>query len=100
MYLHIGGDVAIHVDQLVGIFDWRIGESANTESFFKNAYADYSLEMIDAEDIKSVVVTFQKIYLSPVSVMTLKKRMFILEDHLQDVSLPDEFIQNDSCDCI
>lgn len=80
MYLHIGGDVVISLEGLIGIFDTRIGDSASNDTFFQRALASDSAHVIDPSDIKSVVLTQESIYFSPVSSWTLKKRAFAFAD--------------------
>ncbi len=79
MYLHLGNDIVVHRDEIIGIFDIEntsIGK--NTKEFLK--YAEQSGEVINVsyEMPKSFVVCVgdegQKVYISQISCQTLRKR--------------------------
>ena len=77
MYLHLGSDCMVKNSEIIAIFNLR-----NVQS---NIYEEYVLqhkdmyEIIDlsesVEDRSSCILTKDKIYLSAISAMTLKKRV-------------------------
>ncbi len=76
MYLHLGSDYMIKNSEIIAIFNLKDDES--------NIYAEYiskyseKYEIIDAsegEGFYSCVLTEDKIYLSAISSLTLKKRL-------------------------
>lgn len=76
IYTHLGGERVIRSSELVIIFDASIEKSTK---LFKQFIADKSrtesIEIIGGEEPKSVVITGKKVYYSPVSPATLKKRV-------------------------
>lgn len=75
MYIHLGGEKIIRAAELVAIFDISIEQSSKlSKQFVAGAHKRKDVETIGEEDPKSIVVTKQKIYYSPISSSTLKKR--------------------------
>ena len=75
MFIHLGGDKIIRSSELVAIFDISIEKmSKTTKSFIQHAQKERNVETIGEEESKSVVVTKTKIYYSPISSATLKRR--------------------------
>jgi hypothetical protein len=75
MYIHLGGDKVIRSRELIAIFDLTNGKSANlSNSDFGNAHLFNQAEKIGDEEPKSLVVTDSRVYFSPVSASTLKRR--------------------------
>ncbi|MCZ8517452.1 DUF370 domain-containing protein [Paenibacillus filicis] len=75
MFIHLGGEKIIRASELVAIFDLSIEKSSKISKQFINfATKDKKLEIIGDEESKSLVVTQSKVYYSPISSMTLKKR--------------------------
>ena len=80
MFLHIGVDVAIFIKDIIGIFDLDSTTISNsTKEFLKVSEEEGFIESICDDLPKSFIVTqkgtMTKIYLSPISVATLKKRV-------------------------
>ena len=74
MFVHIGGSNIIFCDELIGIFSSALIKNPNNKIFSK-VIGDISPEQDDvSEKLKSLVVTDQKIYLSPISSLTISKR--------------------------
>ncbi len=79
MYLHLGGDVVIKKSSIIGIFDIEnTSVSKDTKEFLARAskgevvYVGYELPksfIVSSKEGKQVV------YISPISVSTLRKRM-------------------------
>ena len=86
MFLHIGGDVVIPVKNIIAIFDIETTTiSKDTKEFLKIAEEEGFIESISEEDLpKSFIITEtekkSKIFLSPISSVTLQKRAGYVND--------------------
>ncbi|SEU08026.1 extracellular matrix regulator RemB [Paenibacillus sp. NFR01] len=79
MYIHLGGEKIIRSSELIAIFDISIEKSSKiSKQFIACSLQDKRLERIGDEEAKSIVVTKNTIYYSPISSSTLKKRAKIL----------------------
>lgn len=75
MFIHLGGEKIIRTSELVGIFDLSIEKTSKvTKQFTSQADKEKRVEVIGEEECKSLVVTLDKVYYSPISSTTLKKR--------------------------
>jgi extracellular matrix regulatory protein B len=75
MFIHLGGEKIIRASELIGIFDLSIEKTSKvTKQFTSYATKDKKVEVIGEEECKSLVVTLDKVYYSPISSTTLKKR--------------------------
>jgi hypothetical protein len=75
MYIHLGGEKIIRSAELVAIFDITIEQSSKlSKQFVAGAKKRKDVEVIGEEESKSIVVTENKVYYSPISSSTLKKR--------------------------
>lgn len=75
MFIHLGGEKIIRASELIAIFDISIEKSSKiSKQFILQAIKDKKTEQIGEEDCKSLVVTKNKVYYSPISSTTLKKR--------------------------
>ena len=75
MFIHLGGEKIIRASELIGIFDVSIESSSKiSKGFLANATKEKRTEEIGDEEPKSLVVTVDKVYYSPISSATLKKR--------------------------
>lgn len=72
MLLHIGGNTVVRTKNVVALLEKEIA-GAN-RPFFKNRDLDRPLVHISDEETKTYVVTPEKIYCSPISSFTLKRR--------------------------
>lgn len=71
MFLHLGGDFSVRVEEIISVLDYKyINETETGKTFMKDR-----IDNVAGEKIKSVVVTDNKIYLSKLSPATLKKRV-------------------------
>lgn len=85
MFLHIGGDVVIPMKNVIAILDIDTTTlSRDTKEFLKIAEEEGFIEAISEDLPKSFVITEKekksKIYLSPISSVTLQKRAGFIED--------------------
>ncbi|MBP1994592.1 extracellular matrix regulator RemB [Paenibacillus eucommiae] len=75
MFIHLGSDKIIRTSELIAIFDMSIEKSSKiSKQFIEQASKDKKTEIIGEEECKSLVVTCNKVYYSPISSTTLKKR--------------------------
>lgn len=76
MFIHLGGEKIVRASELIAIFfDLSIEKSSRiSKQFISNAVKEKSIEVIGEEESKSLVVTEGKVYYSPISSATLKKR--------------------------
>lgn len=85
MFLHLGGDVVIPLKNIIAIMDIETTTvSKDTKEFLKIAEEEGFIESISYDIPKSFIITEtdkkSKIYLSPISSVTLQKRSGFLED--------------------
>lgn len=74
MFIHLGGEKVIRTSELIAIFDISIEQAKISKQFMTQAAKSKKTETIGEEEPKSLVVTQSKIYYSPISSTTLKKR--------------------------
>ncbi len=79
MFLHIGGDTVIAISSIIAVFDMDATTvSKDTREFLRVAEEEGFVEAVNEELPKSFIITEQdkksRIYLSPISSVTLKKR--------------------------
>jgi len=85
MFLHIGGDVVIPTSSIIAIFDMDTTTiSKDSKEFIKIAEEEGFISTIMEELPKSFIITEinkkSKIYLSPISSVTLLKRAEYVND--------------------
>ena len=82
MLLHIGDDKVITKESIVAILDINTTSSPITKDFLEIASDEGFIERVSETKETSFVVTAEKIYYSPISCSTLKKRVtFHTHDH-------------------
>lgn len=80
MYLHLGNEVLINTKNLIGIFDIENSStSKNTKNYLNLASKNKNIVNVSFDMPKSFVVTLdedfsEKVYITPISCATLKKR--------------------------
>ncbi|MGI6157236.1 MAG: extracellular matrix regulator RemB [Saccharofermentanales bacterium] len=75
MYVHIGADVSIPAHWIIGIFDLdHVTSADDTVSFLAHAEEAQRLDWMTPDVPRSLVVTIDRVYLSPVTAATLKDR--------------------------
>jgi hypothetical protein len=77
MYVHLGGEIVVPIQDIIGIFDARLIEgNDDNQRFIENARSHgRMLSDISKDDLKSLVVTTGGIYTSPISSLTLVRRV-------------------------
>ncbi|QDP38772.1 extracellular matrix regulator RemB [Radiobacillus deserti] len=75
MFIHIGSDHVIQSEDVIAIIDYQIISSStiNEEMLVNQKEIDKVKNSIE-DEAKSIVITKDAIYYSPLSVLTLKKR--------------------------
>lgn len=74
MFIHLGSDNMIASDQIVAIFNIESSVDSSIQEILDKSQGK-NLVVIGTRDIaKSLVLTNDKIYLSPISSLTLMKR--------------------------
>ncbi|MDP4179880.1 MAG: DUF370 domain-containing protein [Bacillota bacterium] len=84
MFLHIGGDIALPIKNIIAIMDIETTTiSKDSKEFLKIAEEEGFIESISDDLPKSFIITEidkkSKIYLSPISSITLQKRSGFIE---------------------
>lgn len=76
MFVHLGGDVVVPKEEVIAILNTQLMKKTEVNrEFMELAENDGFINSIsDKSNAKSVVITSKKIYLSPISSVTLKKR--------------------------
>ncbi|GAB7388490.1 hypothetical protein BSNK01_23280 [Bacillaceae bacterium] len=75
MFIHIGGDTMVRMRDVVAIFDKKTEEtSQDTRAFLEGSDRLNKLVRTSSEPTKSYVITTDRVYCSPISVVTLKRR--------------------------
>ncbi len=76
MFLHIGGSQIVFINDLIGIFDYNLAESdsVNKSIFDKKGNINKTAQKNGSDIPKSFIVTDSKVFVSPISPLTLSKR--------------------------
>jgi hypothetical protein len=75
MYLDLGGETVIRSRDLIALFDLSGDKAEHAASIFADEHRLSGVQKIGTEETKSLVITKNGCYFSPVSVVTLKKRI-------------------------
>jgi hypothetical protein len=73
MYIHLGEDILIQTKDIIAILDKDSFNSSTMAEEFLKRQKDAAVNLSKGH-FKSVVITLDKVYLSPLSSGTLKKR--------------------------
>lgn len=79
MYLHLGGDVLIKKDQIVAIIDLDMTKLSQVNSLFLSKIKNNNKNLNYISEPgreKTLIVTINDLFLSPISSLTLFKRSF------------------------
>ena len=84
MYLHLGSNVSVRGEEIIGIFDIESSSVAkNTRQFLRRAEEEGAVVTVSGELPKSFVVTdfpVQTVFISPISARTLQRRCERIEN--------------------
>jgi hypothetical protein len=87
VFIHLGGDVIIRSKDIIAILNCDAREhSSITDTYLKEEEKRKKKMVISADYIKSIVLTNDEIYYSPVSSLTLNRRAqgkAIIDLHLE-----------------
>ncbi len=77
MYVHLGAEVVVAIQEIIGIFDARLIEDNNDNQQFMATARSKGRMRAEAppEDRKSIVVTTGGVYTSAISSLTLVRRV-------------------------
>lgn len=91
MFLHIGGDYIVSINDIVAIVDMEKSTiSQDTRNFLKISDEEgFIINVVNDELPKSFIITQEKhkskVYLSPISTNTLFKRYELMEEKRQRI---------------
>lgn len=75
MFVHLGGDTLVSTKEIVIILNYENNIKAdNVNEYIKKIQGKRTVKKLEGDNLKTIVVTDNTIYLSPISSMTLKKR--------------------------
>ncbi|MFZ5649535.1 MAG: extracellular matrix regulator RemB [Bacillota bacterium] len=75
MFLHLGGETIVPKKDVIAILDYKKGFSIINKEFMEIAGDEgFILSISEPGKEKSYIITSDKIYISPISCSTLKKR--------------------------
>ena len=74
MFLHLGSDVAVAIEDIISINDYKTFRSVVNREFIKKMRSKKKIVDVANQNPKSFIVTDSKVYLSAISSITLKKR--------------------------
>ena len=74
MFLHLGADVVVPLRDVIAITDFKSGKSGINKEFLSTMQDKKKIIDISEKNEKSFVIKNEKVYLSAISSLTLKKR--------------------------
>ncbi len=89
MFIHIGDDHVIQSKEVIAIMDYQLMHSSTiNEEMLTGVKEKKQVNAYNQTNTKSIVITNEKVYYSPLSVLTLKKRasMIATISKLEDYS--------------
>lgn len=80
MYIHLGGDMIIQSNKIIAILNHHSKESSEENELFFNKHLKKNNIIFSTanEKTKSIIITDNKIYFSPISSHTLKRRAEVI----------------------
>lgn len=80
MFIHIGGDIVVRAIDVVAILDINHMKRDSKKSNYYESRVKNEQEVVKItdKDVKSIIITNKKLYYSPISSLTLKKRANLL----------------------
>jgi len=80
LFLHIGNSKVVNLNELIGIFNVEM-KNSNTNIQFLESFPGDHVSSLEQEESNSFVLTKSKILYSPISPLTLQKR---IEKNIQE----------------
>jgi len=74
MFIHLGGDTLLLSKKIVSIINIEEPMNLNVREYLEQAIKLGKIKKTNFKEYKSLVITKDKLYLSPISSLTLKKR--------------------------
>lgn len=74
MFLYVGGVTNILFKNIISIHDYDVFVKTNNDYILRQFDENDIVWLADKKDIKSIIFTDNKIYMSAISALTLKKR--------------------------
>lgn len=75
MFLHLGEDIVLQTKDIIAIIDGNlVNESDILKEFIAVNEKNSNIYIISDGTVKSIVITENKIYFSPLTAVTLKRR--------------------------
>lgn len=85
MFLHIGAQVSVAVKDLVAMLDMEtVKKSPLAAEFFSRAGEGQRVLSVDGQEPRCAVITPFAVYLSPISLPTLRRRLEAAYGDLED----------------
>jgi hypothetical protein len=81
LFIHLGDGTVIRSKDVIAILDSNSQDSSSITRQFLQAVENDDKEQIADSEAKSVVVTKEKVYFSPISSLTLKRRSQIISEY-------------------
>jgi extracellular matrix regulatory protein B len=101
MYIHIGGEYSIPEKMIIGVFgfDEITDRSSGSIGFLRKAESENKVENVSFDIPRSVIVTVERVYLSPISPRTIRKRIAVWSEteHGGEMSENDEVKRGSIC---
>ncbi len=88
MFLHIGDNILLAKKDIIAILNWETEQERRANMlFYKNLQQEKKkvFSCKDKEKIKSLILTENAVYLSPISSQTLKKRGERHPFHMEEI---------------
>lgn len=86
LFIHVGGDIILRSKEIIFILNQDIRDiPSDTLRFLEMEEKKKEKVVISKDYIKSIIITNDKIYYSPVSTLTLNKRSLVNVDPSLDV---------------
>ena len=83
MFLHVGADVVVSLRRIIAILDLKsVNAAESSREFVHLAQREKRVVDVTSGDVKSLVLTDNEAYLSPISSLTLKKRADFLSSNI------------------
>jgi hypothetical protein len=80
VFLHVGGDVVVRMGEVVAILDQRAAEASATRELLGFRRSQGRVVHVAGGQPKSLVICTERIFLSPISAGTLRRRVGLLDE--------------------
>ncbi len=76
MFVHIGGEYTILIDSIIGLVNLETVQASSTDmNGFLRQQEEENILYVSEEIPRSLILTDDRTFVSPISVLTLKKRI-------------------------